>query len=69
MGAGAIVTKDVELATVVVGNPARVICKTDKVIDNITGKKFIHGSIHLTGNALAGNRIRYLGKRKCRIRL
>ena len=39
VGAGAIVTKDVELATVVVGNPARVICKTDKVIDNITGKK------------------------------
>lgn len=39
VGAGAIVTKDVEEFTVVVGNPARTICKTDKIIDNLTGEK------------------------------
>lgn len=39
VGAGAIVTKDVEKSMVAVGNPARMICNTDKIKDHVTGKQ------------------------------
>lgn len=38
VGAGAVVTKDVEEGTVVVGNPAKVICTTDKLKNHFTGE-------------------------------
>lgn len=39
VGAGAVVTKDIERNQVAVGNPARAICGTDKVRDDVTGEK------------------------------
>lgn len=38
VGAGAIVTKDVEKETVVVGNPAKEICSVRKIKNKITGE-------------------------------
>lgn len=39
IGAGAIVTKNVDEGMVALGNPAKMICSTDKVTDNVTGEK------------------------------
>lgn len=38
-GAGAVVTKDVEAGKVVVGNPAKVLCDTKQIRDNVTRTK------------------------------
>lgn len=38
VGAGAIVTRDVDEAMVAVGNPAKMKCGTDKIVDHVTGK-------------------------------
>lgn len=38
VGAGAVVTKDVEEGTVVVGNPAKAICTTEKLKNHFTGE-------------------------------
>ena len=38
-GAGAIVTKSIDGGMVAVGNPARMICGTDNITDNITGER------------------------------
>ena len=39
VGAGAIVTKNVDANMVAVGNPAKMICGTEKIRDNVTGEK------------------------------
>ena len=39
VGAGAIVTKDVDEGMVAVGNPARMVCSTSKIKDNLTGQQ------------------------------
>lgn len=39
VGAGAIVTKNVDAGMVALGNPAKMICSTEKITDNTTGKK------------------------------
>lgn len=39
VGAGAIVTKNVDAEMVAVGNPAKMICNTDKIRDNLTGEQ------------------------------
>lgn len=39
IGAGAIVTKNVDDNMVAVGNPAKMICGTEKITDNVTGEK------------------------------
>lgn len=39
VGAGAIVTKNIEEGMVAVGNPAKIICRTDRIVDNVTGEK------------------------------
>lgn len=38
VGSGAVVTKDVEKGMVAFGNPAKVKCSTDKIVNHITGK-------------------------------
>lgn len=42
VGAGAIVTKDVPPYTVVVGNPARVICKVDDYIEKCKARNVLY---------------------------
>lgn len=39
VGAGAIVTKNVDANMVAVGNPAKMVCETEKIRDNVTGEK------------------------------
>lgn len=39
VGAGAVVTKDIAEEMVAVGNPAKVRCHTEKVVDNVSGEK------------------------------
>lgn len=38
VGAGSIVTKDIEAGMVAVGNPAKVRCPVEKIVDNVTGE-------------------------------
>ena len=38
VGAGAIVTKDIEAGMVAVGNPAKMRCPVEKIVDNISGE-------------------------------
>lgn len=39
VGAGAIVTKDIEEGMVAIGNPAKMRCSVEKIVDNVTGEK------------------------------
>lgn len=39
IGAGAIVTKNINKGMVALGNPAKMVCSTDKVTDHTTGEK------------------------------
>ena len=39
VGAGAIVTKNIEQGMVAVGNPAKAVCHTERITDNVTGEK------------------------------
>lgn len=39
VGAGAVVTKNVDADMAVVGNPARILCHTDGITDDVTGRK------------------------------